>query len=373
MLVSMLALLLALVACLTPTSSPTAAAPTPAPLTPASPTPPAQAPASPTPAVTPTQAPLVFGPGAFIFPDTKAGLADLSSYQATLTLSFDGTEAGTAQHWSKAYVMLSSQQPAARQLTIEKTGDFPDLDAVFMAELDGAAYQRLGQNACDATIIDPANSLGELMEPAGFLTGVIGAEAAGSETVNGVAADHYTFDERAFGSLPPAQSTGELWVASQGGYIVKYLVTTKGNADYFGEGIEGTLSWDYELTNANQPLAIQLPSDCPPGLPNAPQLPDAANIQNVPGLLTYDTASSLADDAAFYQAQLPPLGWTLMGDPILTDTTALLDFTQSGKQLTIIITTGEAGTTVTIELGSASPSPGGRPRSPERSGAGGPG
>ncbi len=50
----------------------------------------------------------------------------------------------------------------------------------------------------------------------------------------------------AFGQFCLAQSTGEMWVASDGGYIVKYLVTTKGDANYFGEGIDGTLrlwSW----------------------------------------------------------------------------------------------------------------------------------
>ena len=130
-----------------------------------------------------------FGPGPLIFPDTKAGLADLASYKATLTLSFDGTRDGQPSQWSKTYVMLNTKEPAARQLTLEKTGDISDLDAVFMAEMNGAAYERHGENACNAGVMDSENSLAETWEPAGFLTGVIGAEEAGAETVNDVAAN----------------------------------------------------------------------------------------------------------------------------------------------------------------------------------------
>ena len=310
-----------------------------------------QTPDSQTPGSVTIQANVVFGPGAFNFPDTKAGLADLSSYKATLTLSFNGTQDGKTEQWSKTYVMLATKEPAKRQLTIEKTGDISNPESVFMAESDGAAYERRGENACTANLTQEGNSLSDRREPAGFLTGVIGAEQAGSETTNGVAANHYTFDERAFGQLGVAKSTGEMWVASAGGYIVKYLVTTKGNADYFGKGIEGTLTWDYELTDVNQPVTIELPADCPAGMVNAPLLPDASNVLKMPSVITYDTASSLADAAAFYQKQIPNLGWKLTGEPAITDTTALLSFTQGEQEMTVSVGTGDTGTTVHIMLG----------------------
>ena len=309
-----------------------------------------QAPDSQTPEVVTVQADVVFGPGAFIFPDTKAGLADLSSYKATLTLAFDGTRDGQPSQWSKTYVMLTTKEPAARQLTIEKTGAISNLDAVFMAEVAGAAYERRGENACNANVIDPGNSLIDRLEPAGLLIGVIGAEEAGGETVNAVAANHYTFDERAFGQLGLAKSTGEMWVATEGGYIVKYLVTTKGTADYFGEGIEGTLTWDYELTDVSQPVTFALPADCPPGLVDAPLLPDAANVLNMPSMLTYDTASSMKDAAAFYKEQIPGLGWEVLDEPSITDTNAMLEFTHEDQTMTVIITVNDGVTTVRVVL-----------------------
>lgn len=266
-------------------------------------------------------------------------------------MSFNGTEAGQPQQWSKTYIMLNTKEPAAHQLTIEKTGNLSNLDTVFMAESDGAAYEQHEGNDCIAAVIEEGNSLSERLEPISFMNGVIGADEAGKETVNDVAANHYTFDERAFGQLDIAQSMGEMWVASDGGYIVKYLLTTKGNADYFGEGIEGTITWNYELTDINQPLTITLPDNCPGGLVNAPLLPDASNILNMPGILIYDTSSSLADTAAFYQQEIPKLGWELVGEPNLTDTSALLDYIQGDKTLTIIITSDNIKTTVNMMLG----------------------
>lgn len=305
------------------------------------------------PEVVTAQADMVFGSGPFSLLDTEAGLTGLSSYKATLTLSFEGTRDGQPSQWSKTYVMLTTKEFATRQLTLEKTGDLSDLDAVFMAEANGAVYERRGENACNANVIEEGNSLSDRLEPAGFLNGVIGADEAGTETVNDVASDKYTFDERSFGQSDIAKSTGEMWVASDGGYIVKYVLTTEGDANYFGEEMEGTLTWDYELTDVNQPVTITLPDDCPAGMVDAPLLPDATNVLNVPSLLTYDTASNLADAAAFYQEQTPSLGWTLIGQPAIGETNAVMEFTQGDQNLTVIITTYAGVTSINILLGKA--------------------
>jgi len=296
-----------------------------------------------------------FGPGPFNFPDTKAGLADLTSYKATLTLSFDGTLDGKAHKWSKTYTMLSAKEPAALQLTIAKTGDLTNLDPIFMAEANGANYERSGENTCNATVIEAGNSLRDRLEPAGFLTFVIGAEEVGSETVNAVVANHYTFDERAFGQLNIVQATGELWVATDGGYIVKYVLATKGDANYFGEGIVGTLSLDYEVTDPGLPVTIELPKDGPDGLVDAPLLPDATDVLNMPGLLSFTTTKSITEAILFYQQQLPGMGWQPVGDPTIGETDGMLEFNQAGRVLSVIISTSDVSTTVNIVIGPIEP------------------
>ena len=157
------------------------------------------------------------------------------------------------------------------------------------------------------------------------------------------------------GGLGLAKATGELWVAAPGGFLVKYQLTTQGDAKLFGAGLAGTLTWDYELTGANQPLALAAPPDCPPGLVPAPRLPDAAQVHDLPGRLTYTTAASLADTAAFYQQQLPGRGWAQLNALSLSDSAGLLDYVQAGQTLTIVLTATADGTNVALSLDRATP------------------
>ncbi len=83
---------------------------------------------------------------------------------------------------------------------------------------------------------------------------------------------------------------------------------------------------------------------------DAPHMPDATNILNVPGILTYDTASSPADVAAFYQEQIPNLGWLLLREPAISETSALVEYQQNDRNLTVIIASEAGVTTVTLLL-----------------------
>lgn len=307
----------------------------------------AASPAASEPQDVPFQRDVTYGSGPFNLPDARVGLSDLSSYLATLTLSFDGTRQGQAEIWSETYLMRFQTDTAVRQLTIERSGDLADLEPVFMAEANETAYERSGAISCTAYQIETGNSLGDRIEPAGFLNYVIGADEAGSETVNDIAATHYTFDQHALGQQDLTQSTGEMWVAVDGGYIVKYVVTTKGSADYFGEGIEGTLSYDYELAEVNQPVEFNIPSDCPPGVIDAPRLEDASNVVSELGLLTYATASSVQDAAAFYQQELSKIGWQAVESSV-SDTSALLAFEKDNETMFVSMTAETGSTSVLI-------------------------
>ena len=284
---------------------------------------------------------------------TRTGLADLASYQATLTLSFDGTKSGQSSKWSRTYVMQATKDPATRQLTIVTTGDASDPDPVYRAETGGVSYEQLGQGPCTADLIAAGESLAERFEPAGFLTGITGADVAGKEAVNGTPAANYTFDEHALGQSGPAKSTGKLWVAATGGYILRYQLSTRAGPDYFGEGVDGTLTWDYELGGSNQPVALKVPDGCPPGLVNAPQLPDASNVVSLPAVLSYDTAKSPADVMAFYQKELPKLGWTAGDEPTVTDATAVVELSQGATTMSVTAIIDGGVTTVEVSIGPA--------------------
>jgi len=295
------------------------------------------------------QADLEVGPGDLFFPDPRLGLANLASYKAVLAISFDGTENGQPRSWSKTYIMLYSRKLAARLLTIAATKTTSG-EPSFLAEMNGVAYEIRDGSLCLGSLLDPSNSAVQEFEPSGMLTGILGAQAAGHEVVNGLEADHYTFDERALGQAGLNRSTGEVWIATTGGYIVRYLLTAAGGAESFGEGLEGTMHWVYQLTEVDQPLVFDLPADCPQGMVDAPLLPDASDVTSLPGFTQYNTTSGLPETVAFYQSRMPAMGWTPLGEPAVTDTTAFFEYTHGDQVLSIISFTGETGNTVQIAL-----------------------
>ena len=93
---------------------------------------------------------------------------------------------------------------------------------------------------------------------------------------------------------------------------------------------------------------MDLPADCPAGTVDAPLLADATEVVTLPGLVSYVTASTPAEAAAFYQQELPGLGWQATADAIVSDTATVQDFTREGEQLSLIITAGDGGTIVRL-------------------------
>ena len=89
----------------------------------------------------------------------------------------------------------------------------------------------------------------------------------------------------------------------------------------------------------------------------APQLPNATNVLNVPGLLSYSTVTSVADAVAFYQKQLPALGWQQLPASPGAETGTLLYFTQGDQQLSVIINADGGSTSVHILLQSVPKGP----------------
>lgn len=292
-----------------------------------------------------------FGPGDFMLPDPTIGLTTLSGYRASLTVSFDGSDGGKPLTWTSTSVMLRTTDPAAAQVTVDNAGDIPKADPAFVAEVGGTAYSRDQTGTCTADAADPESSLVAVFEPAAELAGVMGAESLGQKVVGGVEALGYSFDERAVGQPGVGHTTGEMWLANDGGYVLAYTMTSDGTDDLFGDGVEGKITWLYELTDVNQTVVVEVPDDCLAGLVDAPMLPDAANVLRVPGLLSYDTASNTADVLAFYAAAGTDAGWVAAGDAAVGDTGAAVEYNKDDKVISIIVSTADTGSRVNVVIG----------------------
>ena len=295
------------------------------------------------------------GSGDFILADPRAGLDSLSSYRGTLTVSFDGTDAGKAVKWSNTSVLTRTSDPAAALLTIERTGDLDAADPDLVAEAQGFTFQRGADGSCASSASDPKASLLDALEPAAQLAGVVGGESIGSKEVDGAPASGYRFDQRAVGQGDTATTTGEVWTAVDGGYVLAYTMSAKAGAELFGDGVEGTMSWEYSLTDVNGSDTIDIPPECGAALLHAPLLADATNVVRFDTGVQYDTSSSPADVIAFYQQQSTALGWVPEGEASSDDKRGTVEFTEGEALITIAALATDAGSNVIIVSGAKPP------------------
>jgi len=222
--------------------------------------------------------------------------------------------------------------------------------------LGGTVYYRDIDGVCTAHAGGGDGSTTAAFEPADELAGVVGAELIGERDVGGVAAVGYRFDERAVGLYGSALARGEVWVARDGGFVVEYVLEIDATDELFGDGVDGTMSWRYEMSGSDVPDQIEIPDDCPPGRVTGPKPQDASVVVDAPGILAYDTASTFDDVLDLYRAASAELGWVPTGDDATGEAGGLVTFDygrflvsvfamareEGGSSITILMTTEAA-------------------------------
>jgi hypothetical protein len=274
-----------------------------------------------------------FGPGTFTLTVPAAGLDGLASYRASLVVRFVGTEAGLPTEWSWTHSVAITE--SGREVSMESTGAEPE--SAWYLEIGPAGYERLSDGSCAGfPVVD--DGFWDFL-PAGALTGVVGAEEAGTEVLAGVATTHYAFDARALGldvtTLAAATFAGEVWVADDGGFVVSYRLSIDAGEGYFGEGVFGAETWEYTLSGIGA-TEVVVPDDCPPGFIDAPVLPGAEDVVELPGYLAFSTTLTPAEVAAFYLDALPAQGWTV-NSQVVGENNALLELSRGGLNLVLSV------------------------------------
>ena len=227
-----------------------------------------------------------------------------------------------------------------RARTIEADDDDEQTPARrVLAEVAGVIYQVSADGECEMLL--PGRRPLEARQPTAGLPPVIGAEESGRETVNGVQATRYTFDARATTYGDQAVAEGQLWVAEQGGYVLRYELTVSG---VIGDDVDGVVTWSYSLEPTG---AVGLPAECAHVAVDAPLPDDAARILRGHGIMIFETQLGVAEGAALYADRLPPLGWTLESEEAL-EGGALVDYLRGEQRLTLTARALEVGGTEVI-------------------------
>ncbi len=173
------------------------------------------------------------------------------------------------------------------------------------------------------------------------------AKLVGEDELNGVATRHYTFDESVLGMGTGAYEslTGEVWVAIEGDYAVKYV--------FDAEDEESIVHWEWEVYDINAPFTIEPPAEAEGARDDIPLMPDATERTAFGAMVTYETPSDMATVADFYKEQMPAQGWTFEeSSSTVTDQFTMLNFVKEGERSGVMLSPGDSGgTAVVIQVG----------------------
>jgi hypothetical protein len=184
------------------------------------------------------------------------------------------------------------------------------------------------------------------------------ANQVGAETVNGVATNHYHFDQNGLSSGGEGTS-GEMWIAQEGGYVVKYTLSLPMPAQTTGQGVETSETLSYELKGINSIDQIKLPAICVPVLENVPTMTDAQDLARGSGMLHYTSQAGIAEAIDFYNQALPSQGWTPDAPslPPAPANSQTVEYTQGDQRLSLFLEQGGGSLDIIVVLSSSSQAP----------------
>ena len=295
------------------------------------------------------------------------GLAGLKSYKSSLSMRFSGTDA-SGQAVDNSWTMTEEfiANPPAQHVSwssSESTGGQPPTVGSWESISVGqTAYWITTDSSGEKTCMTATSSEAipsQVLSP-DLWGNISDATFTGTETVNGVSAKHYVWNQSSILGWGFAGGKGETWVAVDGGYVVKQRIEATGKGVFLaGTDETGTTTWEWDLTDANGSFEITAPAGCESAASGMPMMADATDQSTFGDMITYNSASAFADVVSFYKAEMPKAGWQPSGTPTEMEGLASLEFAKEGSTATVLITwdDGKKQTSVVISVtkGSAAP------------------
>ncbi len=312
--------------------------------------------AQPTPA--PTTAPAQ-EEASLMLENRQSGLEQLKSYQARWGGAWKTTESGKTTEATWEWLQEYTADPAAMhwRMNSSNSTEGEKTSALEMWRIGAMTYMINAENGADAECIsyssDDQASLDESMFDPSSMGRVEDAKYVGADTINGIRTKHYKYDEKSTTFAGASKISGELWVATDGGYVVKDTMTWEGGSGgLLGATTEGLGqgTWTWEITEINNVPTITPPANCESAAGELPLLADASEKTQFGDMITYKTAASLADAAKFYQEEMVKAGWTADGEAQITAEFGSLSFTKDGQTAQVMLSPDNDKTTVMVTI-----------------------
>jgi hypothetical protein len=173
------------------------------------------------------------------------------------------------------------------------------------------------------------------------------------ETINGVLTDRYTLDETSASQFGTVVEKADLWVAREGGYLVKYDLTIKVMPGSMNPAnipadvatfSEGTIAYNWTLEDINK-TTITIPSVCSSQTVGVDlPLPPGTQVDMAMGNMTMGKAKASMDSVlAFFKTEYPKLGYQLTYETGDAQSGYILEFVKSDQKVTVQFSTSSDG------------------------------
>jgi hypothetical protein len=200
------------------------------------------------------------------------GMASLDSYEWTLQAKSVGpTAADSSEITANGMSDRAGNTSYQKQSTTTSSADDPTPStnvneywrlAQSVCQFDGEEYTTDARSPFEIDLGNVISGVFDIVIPSGD------AKLLGEEEVAGVPARHYSFVIKGLGTASGTQvdaNEGQLWVAKDGDYMVKYQVTAamRTAPSSVAEAEQTSIDLKLELTSVNQPVSVTAPPGCP--------------------------------------------------------------------------------------------------------------
>jgi hypothetical protein len=202
-----------------------------------------------------------------------AGLASLDSYQSTTRIYSAGPGPNTISE-TISEVQFDRATDATRNRMTSKSSDEENpiletsLQEQITIDLESCSLE---EGFWEYDQMDPQEKemLSIFSNLYDLLPVISSPVFVNSETKNGVATNHFTFEVESAGAESGSVvsvNEGEYWLAIDGQYLVAYSLhlELRTGPESDPEAEVNKLEIEYTLNNVNQPIDIQFPADCAP-------------------------------------------------------------------------------------------------------------
>lgn len=298
--------------------------------------------------------------------DTSAALQalqELGNYRATMTISWTEIKAGQT---TTGTVTLNGDyipSQSASRITWSASRSQETVDATAprsfaIITIGQKRWMQMGEHWVEIGLgEEEAMGSGMLIEPQDIIGNIDSARLVKTgEEIDGIRTRHYRFDEATaplFSVLPLLSASGasgegrwrgDVWVAEEGGFLVKYTATVEAAITDAEEGtVTAQMQFDYSIYDVGASFTIEPPAGAGEALPGFDErelpMPEGANVTvAMPNMKIIAVPLPLAEAVAFYEEALGATGWSKEGSEQMGDQAMVLSFRKGDASLRVTLT-----------------------------------